>query len=47
MSFQENMEAGMRELRLELSGVGRTQGEIAEDLFRRNLKWFDKFGDID
>ena len=27
----------MRELRKELSGVGRTQGEIAEDLFRRNL----------
>ena len=37
LSFQENMEAGMRELRKELSGVGRTQGEIAEDLFRRNL----------
>ena len=35
LSFQENMEAGMRELRKELSGVGRTQGEIAEDLFRR------------
>ena len=37
VEFQENMEAGMRELRKELSGVGRTQGEIAEDLFRRNL----------
>ena len=37
LSFQENMEAGMRELRKELGGVGRTQGEIAEDLFRRNL----------
>ena len=34
---EKNMEAGMRELRKELGGVGRTQGEIAEDLFRRNL----------
>ena len=31
-------EASIRELHKELGGVGRTQGEIAEDLFRRNLK---------
>ena len=30
-------ELSIRELRKELGGVGRTQGEIAEDLFRRNV----------
>ena len=35
---QQKTEAAIRELHKELGGVGRTQGEIAEDLFRRNLK---------
>ena len=30
-------ELSMRELQKELGGVGNTQGEIAEDLFRRNI----------
>ena len=34
---QQKTEAAIRELRKELGGVGRTQGEIAEDIFRRNL----------
>ena len=35
---QQKTETAIRELHKELGGVGRTQGEIAEDLFRRNIK---------
>ena len=33
---QQKTEVAIRELRKELGGVGRTQGDIAEDLFRRS-----------
>ena len=34
---QQKTELSIRELRKELGGVGNTQGEIAEDLFSRNI----------
>ncbi len=34
---QQKTEAALAEMAKELGGIGNTQGEIAEDLFRRNL----------
>ena len=35
---QQETEASIKELRKELGGVGLAQGDIAEDLFRRNVQ---------